>query len=219
MIMERAVLRASIKEDEAEGNGKLLEENEAGFLYYDNCNDKEIQFTLQENINVDWLAQRIYINPKIKFKYKLNERKIAKILLLNLSSEHFITLNHIFITYRKSDCIEIAKKLYGDKHEEIMTDLSDFFDNQVGLMGFYDNSVFINIKTIEKSNNEIFKDFPYRIFEENIYGLWCTLFHEIRHLMLETNVFLDENEYPANFAIEEQVEIFGNMTATNMRYK
>ena len=218
MTMERDVLRATLLEDVEEGNGELLEENEAGFLYYDNDYGKEVQFTLQENMTEEWLANKIYINPKVKNKYGFTEKEIARILLLNLPSEHFITLNYIFVAYRKSDCKEIAKRLYGDKNEEILTDLSDFFDEQVGLMGFFDNSVFINMRNIEKTNREVFSDALHRLHKENVFGFWSTAFHEIRHLMLETNMFLDENEYPENLSLENNVEEFGNMTAENMRF-
>lgn len=219
MIMKRDILRATLREDEDFGNGELLEENEAGFLYYDNYYGKEIQFTLQENMSTEWLAKKIYINPKVKHKYGLNEKEVARLLLRNLPSEHFITLNRIFIVYRKSDYTEIAKRLCDNKKEEIGTDLADFFDNQVGLMGFADNSVFINMRIIEKTTREVFEDVPYRIFKETIHGFWCTIFHEIRHLMLETNMFLDEDEYPEHLSLEENVEEFGNLTAENMKYQ
>ena len=38
--------------------------------------------------------------------------------------------------------------------------------------------------------------------------IWETIFHELRHLMLDCNPLLPEDDYPVHLAAEEAVEAF-----------
>ena len=84
-------------------------------------------------------------------------------------------------------------------------------------MLFEKNSIIINLKNIEKVSKELNYD-KYQENKETQIGLFSTLFHELRHLMLDTNIFLPETIYSAELASEENVEDFGNITAENMQF-
>lgn len=42
-------------------------------------------------------------------------------------------------------------------------------------------------------------------------GLWMTIIHELRHLLLDTNIVLCEDAYPTTEAAEDMVEAYCRM--------
>ena len=83
----------------------------------------------------------------------------------------------------------------------------DDYEHCVGVMLTEHQIVFINEHIIERevadiSVSDYEKDKEYQI------GLLVTLIHEMRHLMLETNPFLPEDEFPEEMKDEDEVEEF-----------
>ena len=209
-------LLVAIGEEVDEDNVEILEQTETHTLIFDMLDEKSVCFNYSEAINLNWLTNKIYINPKAKHKFNLNAKEIARILLLNLPTEYFTTLSKVYFIYKYNDIRKIAKDIYEDEHSEVAFDYDEFFENQCGLMFWEHNCVFINLRVIEKVSKEVFPENP---SSEITRGLGSTVFHEFRHLLLDTNIFLSEDEYPKELSKEENVEEFGNETMENMKIK
>ena len=78
-------------------------------------------------------------------------------------------------------------------------------------MLFEKNAVIINMRNIEKTC----KALNYSKIDIKL-NLCETLFHEFRHLMLDTNRYLPCDIYPECLASEDEVELFGNQITENM---
>lgn len=211
----KAELLIAIKEEIDDDNFEVLEETEEYTLVFDCYDDRNLCITYGEAIDTDWLAQKIYINPKAKHRFNLNAKEIARILLLNLTKDYFTTLSKVYFVYKYNDIKKIAKDLYDDEHNDVAFDYDSFFYDQCGLMFWEHNCVFINLKVIEKISKEVFPENPK---SEIVRGIWSTVFHEFRHLLLNSNIFSSLEDYPKEEASEENVEDFGNSTMENMKF-
>ena len=100
MLFEKDKLKSQIYADIESENLELISETEQEIHVYDLDNDKVIKFRFEECINKNWLENKIYISPKLKYKFDITCNRIASILLENLPSEYFITLEKIFIIYK-----------------------------------------------------------------------------------------------------------------------
>lgn len=193
---------------------ELLEETVATVTVYDKTEGKEITFTFQEAMSVQWLASKITISESATSIFRLSKEHIAEVLYLNLPSEHFMTLNRIFISGNESDYEKIEDILDAEGYGV------DSYNNQCGVMLNYYNSVVINVNVIQAVSKEVFPEeyFGKKYESETVRGFWSTAFHEIRHLMLDTNIFLPEEVYPINLSEEKEVESFGNRVTEQIKY-
>lgn len=193
---------------------ELIHKDDKTYSVYDLNDGKEINYNLVMNKEI--LKDKIYCNKKFMYKYNLSEEKIADVLISMMPEEAFYPLNKIIFLYQVSDFKKVAKFIYGTYVEALYGDDFDidaFYSGEIGKLCFWQNCVFVNLRNLEKfarktSSKDSFFDMKYYLENE----LWITLFHEMRHLMLNCNPYLDEEEYPAILETEENVERFARDT-------
>lgn len=112
-MTEREALLQSIYEENNQDNEGIviLEQTDDSITVYDNCDEKEIVFTMQDAITPEWLAEKIHISESASAILDLSKDFIAQTLLLNLDKEYFTTLNQIFISGNEDDYISVENEL------------------------------------------------------------------------------------------------------------
>lgn len=182
-----------------EGEVEFLDKLVNGSWIYELKYGTEIFFTKEEFINLDWLKSKIKINPKLKHRYHIEIDDIAKNILKCFSKQELQTLNCIYLIYQPKDFFYIA-----NQNNDELPDYQSFWLEQVGLMWHQKQCIFINMRLIEKLSKESSLTYSEFLNEFSIYGFYITLFHELRHLYLDTNATLRENVEGEQ--IEESVE-------------
>jgi hypothetical protein len=220
--MTKEYIVNELKQDQKDGNGEILSSEKEGVLYFDYNNDTETFYRFGKYCTEDVLASKIVIGSKAK-EIGLNEQKIAKMIFAAYGKEAkdaICTLNQIGIFFGEEDFDEVLNKL----NENLMTgeDLSEWmeyhaFENLLGQMYFALQMPMICIDSICKGSMEIAKDdeefwcedYETRFKEIFDDAIGTTIIHELRHCMMDTNLFLPEDKYPYEEAKEENVEEFG----------
>ena len=191
---------------------ELLDKTKETLFVYDHDNSMEICFTDEDSISEEWLENKIWINQKLVHRFNFNKDNIAKVLMQMFAKEELQTLKQIYVIYQKKDFDYIAKK-----NDEELPEIDSFWINQVGLMWFSHQTIFINMNEIEKFARKF--ALSWSEFEDEITsGFWITLFHELRHLTLDTHIFLSEDKYPIEESSEIKVEHFGIDTFKQLSY-
>lgn len=168
---------------------------------FDNNDGKEIAFACPEEMTKKWLKEKIHVQTKIPVG-KIDLDGIVDILFDNADKNLFVTLEDIWIVWDDEGLSEIENAT-GDEYANYIIN-----EDMVGVMWFQRNSIVINLQAIYNIANEIAYD-EYSIEREVSIGLICTIVHELRHLMLDTNIILSEEDYPVSESAEEKVENYG----------
>lgn len=164
---------------------EILNELKTGTWVYHLDYGSEIFFTNEDYINLDWLRKKIWVNPKLKYRYNIDISDISKNILNCFSKQELQTLNQIYLIYQPKDFFYIA-----NQNNDELPDYQSFWLEQVGLMWFDKQCIFINMKLIEKLSKKSTYDTSEFLEEFSTYGFYLTLFHELRHLFLDTNASL-----------------------------
>lgn len=176
---------------------EILEEGDLTMSVYDIVDGREIHYTGDEAIDEQWLAQRISI-PQSVVNIFVPAAEIAKTLLGVLDKEYFNTLRGIVFFDSKKDFDEIKK--YTDTEELYLSVNKEQFQNEcVGLTIWSEQIVLINCKKIRELSSE--EEAP-----DIRRGIWITVLHELRHLLLDCNPYLPMEKYPVEAAAEDAVE-------------
>lgn len=206
--MDFQVLKHDIRCEEKEHTLKILSEDENSVTVLDFPTDdenlpKEITFTNPAAVNARWLRSHIWIHPQIT--ELLKDEIVSGLLGMDLNT--FITLRHLVI-------IPTSDALKDYIHDTKIQDLIDTAplkhrneDDPIGQLWNQANCAIIfydNIKRAAHSAvNETFSE-----WESFHMCIWETIFHELRHLMLDCNPFLPTSDYPIQLATEDAVEDF-----------
>lgn len=187
-------------------------------LYFDLVDGTDIVYNFENSI--ERIRNSIYCNKKFLHRYSINLDKIAEVLFKLMPQEAFWTMRNIFFIYQISDfkkCSNIIyKKEFGDLFDAM--DIDKFWTDNVGLFCFDAKSVFVNLRLIEKISKQEMQKYGNAEVEKMINdGIYVTLFHELRHLMLDSNPYLDETEYPIELSSEENVENFARNIYSNLK--
>ena len=168
--------------------------------------DKDIAFTPQEMMDEAWFLDKTH-TPKSSqcLGYSLNYEKLCKFAFAHLDKELLTTLSAVFFLEDETD----LQDLYEFSGDEYALECIDM-DECIGLMWFYRNIVLVNVRTIIQVSQDVCLpgEDPAREIE---IGVLSTLAHELRHLMLDTNVLLDAEMQ--QYADERSVEEYGNKFA------
>lgn len=214
MLFDRDILLNTIKNDIKEGSVELLSVSDENIVIYDNIDGKKITFTMENYITPEFIEKKISSSDAAKNIISYTPQYIARVLLKNLSPEYFITLNKIFIVATEEDVEALEENIIGE--------YCGFYDNindLCGIMLFEHNCIVVNVGVISSVSNEVFCGYDDSYIQADIErGFWSTIFHEFRHLLLDTNIYLSENEYPVSLSAEAEVEKFGNTIMENMKY-
>lgn len=207
--MKKEELINSINEDANEENGEIIEQNENGILYLDLYDGLEVFYRFEEFCTVENLSSLIFLGKETG-KYGINATDCAKMLEKAFGDEFkdmMTTLKGIVIFSSEEDFVNGIKKLLADDFRE--TDFEDFsyedVEDVIGRMWYWKQIAFVNEKLIRENAEEL-ADEIFDFNDEYSWGIYQTLIHECRHVMLETNFFLDEEKYPPEENKEEMVE-------------
>ena len=208
-MMQKADIIHSLKELESENEIEILECSRSSITIYDYQDGKEITYTFRRSKTS--LAQHIHISKKIPQKYRPNKEKLIQYLLA-LPEDVLLTLNEVWLLWNFDDYEDMVD--YHDVDSAWATDLYD--ENVLGKMWFDQNTAIIDVQNIVKSALEIEEQdiamglYGYAdtdIKEQTV----LTIVHEIRHIMMDTNLILPEDDYPIHLASETEVEDFARM--------
>lgn len=218
--MTREEIKQELLEDQNNGLGEIIEENEEGFLYYDYGSGIETFYRDEIHCTLDWLKSRIYIGSSIQSK-GLTQEFVAN-MIKNAYGDEFInaitTLNGIVIFANEKELLDAIKFIAEDEFEEIM-DYDEMpiekFDNVLGKLWYRLRTPMIYesacVDISKKLTKEVsYNEDNYTLNEEYSKCLIATIIHELRHCMLETHLFLNEKEYPIYLNAEDEVETFCN---------
>lgn len=207
--MDFETLRRSLKKDQKEGNGKILGENEKGISYYDydtSCDDDVLYFRKPEYCTKDELEKLIFVG-------NVADKRITPEFLANVLSDAYsgilddmmAVLRGIAVISEDQDVKKLSEAWNIDEDE--IRDVEP--TNCIGVTWFQKRIAIIYEQAVIETSREIAKEDPSEPFGR-IYlrGICSTAIHECRHVMLDCNPFLDEDEYPVYLQSEEEVEEF-----------
>lgn len=185
------------------------------FVCFDNTNDKTAHFRFPHCISEPWLESRIIFGDETAMKsLGFTRYSIAK-TLMKLDHNLFISLNHICFVFNQAElenlCDELEPYSENGIYQEDLPDCilfdEDLHLSALGCLWFNESSVIINMTAIEAAVNSLLEDAPELDKEHEMNaGVWVTLIHELRHLMLNCNPLLPEDELADEPCSEQSVE-------------
>lgn len=191
-------LKAAILEDEKNDNLAILKNTPTDILVDDFCLDKLTNYHMVKPA-VEWLKGRIVWAPSIVGNKEEWAEYIAKYLLLT-DPAMLVCLNRIIITTEdESDIEAICDEMDAEDCE--FPDIEGY----VGLTWHFQNSVIINLTAIDSAEDELMDGFESKACMQ-YRDFFTTLLHEIRHLGLDCNPYLPEDEFPEELRQEYNVE-------------
>lgn len=203
---DRQELLSSILEEVENGTMELGEQTPEYVEVYDYQDDKYIRFRTAP-ITVQSIADMICISSLEPDAAKI-KHEIAQ-ALIHLPAETFAVTKAILLPETEEDVAAMCAAM--GFQEEMWPDkicFGEFLSSScLGLSWFYENTVIVNIAAVKLAAKEIFETpHSYSLQHEESCAFWTTLFHELRHVMLDCNPFLSEIDYPVSLAAEKAVE-------------
>ena len=204
--MEKQDIIHSLNELKHNDEIEILEQSRNSICLYDYQDGKEIVYTFKRSKTN--LASHIHISRYIPKKYRPNREKLVQ-YLLRLPADMLLTLNDIWFVWSFEDYETMV-----EYYDEDSAYASDLWDGEcLGKMWFSQNVAIIDVQNILNSAIEIEKQdiafgFNGNAYQDTLEQIAVTAIHEIRHIMMDTNIILPEDEYPIYLASEAEVEEF-----------
>jgi len=207
--MDKQSIIHSLKLLADEGEIEILSEDEKSITVWDNSEcGKELTFYFREHNTYRNLAKRVFISPTIPKVYKpfFTKHCVMKTLLEKIDPNCFMTMTALFIVWDDNKDNETDK--FRSKLEDLTDDeyAHEIGDGLLGITWWERNVCIISASQIIHTVLEMYEEDDYQFKEEVEIGFWTTVIHELRHLLLDTNIILPENEYPQELASEDNVE-------------
>lgn len=195
--------------------------DEKGLIVWDDEDAKLLPVHFLEAMTVDDLAQRIHISSDIPEWCRADRKALAEYLWKTCDHNAFITLEEVVVvwsqpddagTYMSSDFEdEQRKRLYEEYSDEYAYEIGE---SVLGQLWFERNTAVINMGEIVRAADEVAAQNadlldidPFFSFDNQVQtGFLTTVLHELRHLQMDTNIFLPEDMYPLELASEDVVE-------------
>ena len=202
-MLKKEIIESNIKEEVANGTMEILEQNLHSILVWDDKNNKEIKFSFSEFLNEKTVRDAIYISDTIPKKWKIDADELAKYLWRVCDRNSFITLSRIIVFWDPwiVDDEEDNSDPYRQKLEdETGDDYANYLAEAplLGQLWFERNIVAINAASIMVASKEVEKENlnwgdPWFSVENQYHiGVLQTAIHELRHLQMDTNPFLQK---------------------------
>lgn len=195
--------------------------DDKGLVVWDDEDAKLLPVHFPEAMTVDDLVQRIHISSDIPEWYRADKKALAEYLWNTCDHNAFITLNEVVVvwsqpddagTYMSSDFEdEQRKRLHEEYSDEYAYEIGE---GVLGQLWFERNTAVINMGEIVRAadkvaieNVDLVDIDPFFSFENQVQtGFLTTVLHELRHLQMDTNIFLPEDVYTLELASEISVE-------------
>lgn len=190
-------------------------------LVWDDEDAKFLPVHFLEFMTPEALAQKIHISSDIPKRYQAEKKALASCLWTVCDHNAFITLEDVVVIWSKPDNVETFESSdFGDEqrnrlYEKYADEYAyEIGEGALGQLWWERNTVVINMGEIVRIADEIATENadmvdtdPFFSFENQVRsGFLTTVLHELRHLQLDTNIFLPEDMYPLALASEEAVE-------------
>jgi len=212
--MNKEEIVSSLQQLANEGEIEILSQNKYSITVWDNAEcGKELTYYFKEFMTPESVSRKVYVSPNVPDKYKtiFSKKDIAKFLHNKIDRICLLTMKAVFVLYDSAD-------EFGDECDGYRKKLMDVADGDeyayeichetIGTTWWERNICVINASQIIEAVLEMYDEDEYQFEVEVDIGLWTTLIHELRHLLLDTNIILPENEYPIELASEENVEAY-----------
>ena len=200
----------TLTKDSSEKNGEIIETTETYVEYMDYQSEIETKFRFEETFSDEEMRKLIFIG-KGASENCLTKEFIIDVLKKAFGDDYFdatCTLSGIMIPSNEEEFDSMLEAI--NTTSDDMREWHQWADEE-GLIGhtFVAHQIaMINESAVAAVAKEVSDDsFPYE--KEYQIGMLTTLIHEMRHLMLETNPFLPEDEFPESEKEERAVEEFG----------
>lgn len=195
--------------------------DDKGLVVWDDEDAKLLPVHFQETMTLEDLTQRIHISSDIPERYQADRQALAEYLWNACDHNAFITLEEVVVVWSEPDNVETLepsdfedeqrKRLYDEYTDEYALEIGE---GVLGQLWFERNTVMINMGEIVRAADEVATENadvvdidPFFSFENQVQtGFLTTVLHELRHLQMDTNIFLPEDMYPLELASEESVE-------------
>ena len=196
--MDYNALRQNIREEAGKGTMEILSESETDILVFDYNDSKEINFHIVPPTR-EWLASRIVWGPSLTRSDTHAWTAYLADYLHRIDPAMFICL----IIDDSEDRKAVANLLGVDEDN-----LPEENEDLIGQLWFQENCVFVYVSALRELTKGIVKSDPefFTYDREKEIGFLTTLLHGVRHLGLDCNVFLPEDEYPIRLQSEEAIE-------------
>lgn len=186
---------------------------------WDDQDCKIIRFRFLEGMGPEDLAGMISISKDIPQEYQVNNRVLAEYLWEACDRNAFVTLEELVVIWSEPDDPESFEPADFEDSEarRLCDELGDEYALEIGqgLLGqlwFERNIAVVNLGEVVRAAEQVAKENedcwdPWFSLENQIeMGFLTTVLHELRHLQMDTNIILPEEEYPVELAAEENVE-------------
>ena len=207
------------RENESGATLAILSETEEDVLTSDFDEDRDIPYHLVP-VTKEWLAGRFLWTPDAApYRAKVEGQLLQSLqFAAQVDPNMFICLNCIIVTTNSDDdSTFIAKSMDVEECE-----LPDYWKD-LGTKWHYSSSIVVNVSAIEEAASEelALSDGERTALILNEIGV--TLLHELRHLGLDCNPFLDESLYPdyddecSEAYVEEWARFIANSAESNLK--
>lgn len=203
--MDSNILATTIFEEAWLGNLSVISNTTEEILTEDYKEERYISYHLAQPTH-KWLKAKILWGSSILGDLDAFSNRIADALLC-IDPNMLICLNRICIISAAEDVEPICTAMGADPEE--FPECIDSEESEIlGCKWHAQNSIILNAAAIVKAAHQLVAIDPsfFQLKDEIATGFWMTLFHEIRHLGLECNPFLPEDEYPTALQSEAEVE-------------
>lgn len=204
--MDMNALHDSILTEEACCSLAVLSDTGEDVETDDFYEDRRIRYHLVPP-TLEWLKSRILWGKSITGDLDLWTDAIAN-TLLRIDPAMLICLNRVCIIAEESDIEPLCNAMNADT--EGFPECIEFEDNKLlGCKWHLESSIVINATAIKAAIMKMADEYEGLYFDaaqEIEIGFTTTLLHEIRHLGMECNPFLPEDEYPKELCREAEVE-------------
>ena len=195
--------------------------DDKGLVVWDDEAAKLLPVHFLETMTVDDLVQRIHISSDIPEWYQADKKALAEYLWNACDHNAFITLEEVVVVWSELDIDETLEPsdFEDEQRKRLYEEYSDEYANEIGegVLGqlwFERNTAVINMGEVVRAadevaaqNTDLVDIDPFFSFENHVQtGFLTTVLHELRHLQMDTNIFLPEDMYPLELASEESVE-------------
>ena len=208
--MNFQALKRGIYEEVQKGNMEIVHADADSITVLDftksGDDPKEFTFTNPKTIDVRWLRRHIWIHPSISILLD----DIAS-TLMEMDPNTFITMRHLVILPRLENLKDYIQNMIPTKQVSSLLNTAPLKcrnkNQPIGQLWNHANCAIVYLDNVKKVAAETVHE-NLGAWKSFHMCTWETIFHELRHLMMDCNPFLPEQYYPVHLASEEAVEAF-----------
>lgn len=207
--MNKETTIKELTQDEQEGNGEILEQTDEYVMYFNENAGIETQYRFNEACTDDYVKSRIFVGETAQRK-GFTPEYILSVLKKAFGEYYFeavCVMSGIIVPSNEDEFDRFMNEA-----SRTSDNLSEWYDYEseseyCGKMFYMHQIAYINEALHEQLAEELGDEI---ISAEREYetGIIISLIHEVRHLMLDCNQFISEDDIPLSENAEDAVEEF-----------